>query len=212
MSASIALAILDDHPILLSALGEWIRRAGSEVEVVATVGSWTDLLAHPRFPSDVVLLDVDLGDDLDLSMKIRTIAAAGAATVVISTHSDRETIARALDAGASGYVVKSEPTPILLEAIRAAARGEGFLTPQTRALLSPGPAGALSHRERRIVGLFAEGMPLKQVATALGITQDAARSGLRNARSKYRDAGVNVSTTIALRRQALRDGIIQRQP
>ncbi|NQX05578.1 response regulator transcription factor [Rathayibacter sp. VKM Ac-2856] len=208
----IALAILDDHPILLSALTEWINRSGSDIRVVATASSWTALLAHPRFPTDVVLLDIDLGDDLDLAMKIRTITAAGAAPIIISTHSQAETVAGALEAGALGYLVKSERTEVILEAIRSAARGECFLTPQTRALLGGGGAGPLTARERRIVGLFVEGLSLKQVATELGITQDAARSSLRNARAKYRAEGVGVSTKIALRRQAMRDGIIGRAP
>ncbi|QHC59992.1 response regulator [Rathayibacter sp. VKM Ac-2760] len=210
---AIALAILDDHPILLSALSEWINRSGSDIRVVATASSWTGLLAHPRFPTDVVLLDIDLGDDLDLAMKIRTIIASGAAPIIISTHSQAETIARALAAGARGYLVKSERTEVILEAIRTAARGECFLTPQTRALLGGGiGTGPLSPRERRIVGLFVEGLSLKQVATELGITQDAARSALRNARAKYRADGVSAGTKIALRRQALRDGIIGRTP
>lgn len=211
-TAGVSLAILDDHPILLAALTEWIKRSGSDISVVAAVGSWTALLAHPRFPCDVVLLDIDLGDDLDLAMKIRTITASGAATIIISTHSRPETIERALEAGARGYLVKSERTEVILDAIRRAARGESFLTAETRALLAVGGAGALTHRERRIVGLFVEGMSLKQVATELGITQDAARSSLRSARAKYRSSGAGVSTKIALRRQAMRDGIIAREP
>lgn len=207
----IALAILDDHPILLSALTEWIDRSGTGVRVVAAVGSWTALLAHPRFPADVLLLDIDLGDDLDLAMKIRTVSAAGTATIIISTHSRPQIIARALDAGALGYLVKSEPTEVILEAIRRVAGGGVFLTPGTRALLAEGRAGLLTPRERRIVGLFVDGMPLKQVASALGITQDAARSSLRSARAKYRAAGIGVSTKIALRRQAMRDGVIERE-
>ncbi|WKK73370.1 hypothetical protein Q0F99_04430 [Rathayibacter oskolensis] len=51
-------------------------------------------------------------------------------------------------------------------------------------------------------------MSLKQVASSLGITQDAARSSLRSARAKYREAGRSVSTKISLRAQARRDGII----
>lgn len=207
---AISVAILDDHPILLTALTEWINRSGSDIGVVAAVGTWTALLAHPRFPADVVLLDIDLGDDLDLVTKIRTITASGAETIIISTHSRPDIIGRALEAGARGYLVKSERTEVILEAIRQAAQGEDFLTPETRALLGGGSAGLLTPRERRIVGLFVEGMSLKQVATELGVTQDAARSALRSARAKYRDAGVGVSTKIALRRQAMRDGIIGR--
>ncbi|SMH28536.1 two component transcriptional regulator, LuxR family [Rathayibacter oskolensis] len=211
-SPGIDLAILDDHPILLSALTEWINRSDSDIRVVATASSWTALLAHPRFPTDVVLLDIELGDDLDLGMKIRTITAAGAAVIIISTHSDAATITAALAAGASGYLVKSERTEVIIDAIRRAADGGRFVTAQTRALLGDSAVGSLTHRERQVVGLYVEGSSLKQVATELGVTQDAARSSLRSARAKYRAAGMSVSTKIALRRQALRDGIIGRRP
>ena len=207
---AITLSILDDHPILLSALSEWIRRSDARIDVVATAAGWTALLGHPAFPSDVVLLDIDLGDDLDLAMKIRTLRAAGAAVVIISTHAGAGTIGRALTAGAQGYLVKSEPTEVIIEAIRTAAAGGVFVTHRTRALLEGDGVGTLTARERQVIGLFVEGVSLKQVATQLRITQDAARSCLRSARAKYREAGVDAGTRIALRRQALRDGIIGR--
>ena len=116
---AITLAILDDHPILLSALAEWIRRSGPDIRVATAVGTWPELLGADR-------------------------------------------------------------------------------------------PGTLTHREREIVRLFVDGMPLKQVATLLGITQDAARSSLRSARGKYRAEGLAVGTKISLRRQALRDGIVER--
>ncbi|KQQ05474.1 MULTISPECIES: response regulator [unclassified Rathayibacter] len=203
----LAVAILDDHPILLRALTEWVNRSGSSIRVVATASRWIDLLAHPAFPTDVVLLDVDLGDDLDLAMKIRTLTAAGAATIIISTHSRPETVARALEAGACGYLVKSEPTEVIIDAIRTAAAGGRVPSAEAQA---SGATASLSARERRIVGLFVEGMSLKQVASSLGITQDAARSSLRSARAKYRADGRSVSTKIALRAEARRDGIIGR--
>ncbi|MCM6763672.1 response regulator transcription factor [Rathayibacter sp. ZW T2_19] len=208
---TISLAILDDHPILLRALAEWIGRSGAPIRVVATASSWVGLLADPAFPSDVVLLDIDLGDDLDLAMKIRTLTAAGSAVVIISTHAQAATIQRALEAGARGYVVKSEPTAVIIEAIRTVASGAVFLTGPTRGLLGGSPGDTLTARERLVVGLFAEGLPLKQLAAELRITQDAARSCLRSARAKYREAGVEVGGRIALRRQALRDGIIVRR-
>jgi two-component system uhpT operon response regulator UhpA len=63
----ITLAIVDDHRMLLGALTEWIRNAASDIEMVAAVSTWPDLLTHPRFPVDVVLLDLDLKDNLPAS-------------------------------------------------------------------------------------------------------------------------------------------------
>jgi two-component system uhpT operon response regulator UhpA len=55
----ITLAIVDDHRMLLGALTEWIRNAASDIDMVAAVSTWPELLTHPNFPVDVVLLDLD---------------------------------------------------------------------------------------------------------------------------------------------------------
>jgi two-component system uhpT operon response regulator UhpA len=59
-SGTIRLALVDDHKMLLGALTEWIRGAASDIQLVAAVTTFPELLAHPGFPVDVVLLDVDL--------------------------------------------------------------------------------------------------------------------------------------------------------
>ncbi|MGK2853265.1 MAG: DNA-binding response regulator, partial [Microbacteriaceae bacterium] len=56
----IRIALVDDHRMLLSALTEWIRKVASDIQVVAAVATWPELLTHPEFPVDVVLLDLDL--------------------------------------------------------------------------------------------------------------------------------------------------------
>src|SRR5690554_127927 len=87
-SAPIRLAIVDDHRMLLGALTEWIRNAASDIEMVTAVTTWPDLLTDPGFPVDVVLLDLDLKDDLPISLKISTLKTTGVATVLMSTYSE----------------------------------------------------------------------------------------------------------------------------
>ena len=74
---SIRLAIVDDHRMLLGALTEWIRGAAPDIELVAAVASWSELLAHPGFPVDVVLLDLDLRDNIPISLKLSMLKTAG---------------------------------------------------------------------------------------------------------------------------------------
>jgi DNA-binding NarL/FixJ family response regulator len=204
----IRVAIVDDHRMLLNALAEWLRSAGTRIRVVATVTSWPELLAHPEFPVDVALLDLDLGDGLDIGLKIRTLGTAGTATVVISAHAHPATIRRALHAGASGYLVKSESTETIIDTITGAAAGAVFVTPHVESLLDDLlVAAALTPQEKRIVALYAAGHPLKNVASELNITLAAANAHLRRARAKYRTAGFDAGTKLALRELALRDNL-----
>jgi two-component system uhpT operon response regulator UhpA len=64
----IRLALVDDHKMLLGALTEWIRNAASDINMVAAVSTWPDLLTHREFPVDVVLLDLDLKDNIPISL------------------------------------------------------------------------------------------------------------------------------------------------
>ena len=117
----IRLAIVDDHRMLLGALSEWLRGAASDIEVVAAVPSWSELLAHPEFPVDVVLLDLDLRDNIPISLKLSMLKSAGVQTMLMSTYSEPAVVREALGSGALGYLVKSEPVENIIEAILIAA-------------------------------------------------------------------------------------------
>ena len=121
-SGSIRIALVDDHRMLLEALTEWIRNAADDIDMVAAVTTWPELLTHPQFPVDVVLLDLDLKDSLPISLKISTLNTTNVRTVVMSSYSDPAVVREALAAGASGYVVKSEDAHMIVEAIRTAVR------------------------------------------------------------------------------------------
>ncbi|WP_243695233.1 response regulator [Agromyces protaetiae] len=129
---AIRLAIVDDHRMLLGALSEWLRNAAPDIGVVAAVPSWSELLAHPEFPVDVVLLDLDLKDNIPVSLKLSMLKSAGVQTMLISTYSEPAVVREALGAGALGYLPKSEPVETIVEAIRAAKLGESYLTPSSR--------------------------------------------------------------------------------
>ncbi|MGV8913626.1 MAG: response regulator [Rhodoglobus sp.] len=207
----IRLAIVDDHRMLLGALTEWIRKAAADIDMVVAVPTWPELTIHPEFPVDVVLLDLDLKDNIPVSLKINTLKSMGVRVVLMSTYSEPNVVREALAAGALGYLVKSEDADMIVEAIRAAAKGESFVSAELDLALNAdevGGAPKLSAQERRVMALYGGGEPVKSVAYQLSISEETAKSYLKRIREKYRVAGFDVGTKVALRKRALEDGIL----
>lgn len=210
-TARIRLALVDDHRMLLGALTEWIRNAATDIDMVAALPTWPELTVHPEFPVDVVLLDVDLKDNIPISLKINTLKTMGVKVVLMSTYSEPNLVREALAAGALGYLVKSEDAGMIVEAIRAAAKGEPFVSAELDLALSAGEVGGspkLSAQERRVMALYGGGEPVKAVAYQLSISEETAKSYLKRIREKYRVAGFDVGTKVALRKRAIEDGIL----
>ncbi|MFT4029197.1 MAG: response regulator transcription factor [Protaetiibacter sp.] len=211
MAASIRLAVVDDHRMILSGLANWIRNASDEIDVVAELTTWPELLTHPAFPVDVVLLDLDLKDNIPVAVKISALRSTGVRVVLMSTYSEPNVVREALASGALGYLVKSEDAAMIVEAIRAAASGESFISAELDLAINAadiGGAPKLSAQERRVMALYGGGEPVKSVAYQLGISEETAKSYLKRIREKYRVAGIDVGTKVALRRRAIQDGIL----
>ncbi|THG28567.1 response regulator transcription factor [Naasia lichenicola] len=207
----IRLAIVDDHKMILGALTEWIRNAADDIDMVCAVASWPELLTHPEFPVDVVLLDLDLKDELPISLKLSTLKTTGVKTVLMSTYSEPNVVREALAAGALGYLVKSEEASMIVDALRSAFRGESYISAELDLALNAvdvGGAPKLSAQERRVMALYGGGEPVKSVAYELGISEETAKSYLKRIREKYRVAGFDVGTKVALRKRAIQDGIL----
>lgn len=197
--------------MLLGALTEWIRNAASDINMVAAVASYPELLTHPEFPVDVVLLDLDLKDNIPVSVKISGLKSTGVKVVLMSTYSEPNVVREAIAAGALGYLVKSEDAGMIVEAIRAASVGDSFISAELDLALSAGEVGGspkLSAQERRVMALYGGGEPVKAVAFQLSISEETAKSYLKRIREKYRVAGFDVGTKVALRKRAIEDGIL----
>jgi len=207
----IRLAIVDDHRMLLGALTVWIRKAAADIDMVVAVPTWPELTIHPEFPVDVVLLDLDLKDNIPVSLKINTLKSMNVRVVLMSTYSEPNLVREALAAGALGYLVKSENADMIVKAIRAASQGESFVSAELDLALNTeeiGGAPKLSAQERRVMALYGGGEPVKSVAYQLSISEETAKSYLKRIREKYRVAGFDVGTKVALRKRALEDGIL----
>ena len=208
----IRVAIVDDHRVVLDGLRIWLSSQTADVDVAIAVTSWQEFLRHPAFPVDVVLLDLDLGDDLPAGAKIVQLGVLGIEVVVLSTFADPRRVREAMAAGALGYVPKSEDSEEILRALRAAARHESHVTPALAAMMvaedDAQPAPSLSPQERRALVLYASGLPMKSVARQLDISVETAKTYLGRVREKYAQVGREARTKIALHRRAVEDGLL----
>ena len=207
--AVIRVAIVDDHRLVLDALTARLHEPDKGIAVVASETTWGGLITNPDFPVDVVVLDLRLEDGIPVGTKIRALTAIGAVTVVISRHADTASITTALQAGALGFVAKTESVDELIEAIRAAAVHKQHLSDSLKAALAeytPTPDPGLGRQELRALMLYAGGRSIKEVAYDMETTEETVKSYIKRGRRKYRDVGIDVGTRILLRRHGIREG------
>ena len=197
----IRVLIADDHGVIRDGLGRLIE-ALADMELVGLAADGEEAVARARETEpDVVLMDLDM-PRLDGIEATRRLLAdrPQTAVLVLTSFSDRPRILGALEAGASGYLLKDVEASEVAEGIRAAARGESPLDPRAaRTVLSarsePDPLEALSQREREVLELLLEGLPNKLIARRLEITEKTVKSHLTRI---FREIGVTDRTQAAL--------------
>jgi DNA-binding NarL/FixJ family response regulator len=208
-SRAVRVAIVDDFRLVMDGLEARLADPRSGVQVVALASSWAKLIAHPEFPAEVTVLDLHLGDAISIGTKIQALLAAGSEVVVISRHADPATVARAMDAGALGYIPKTEGIDELAAAIAAAARGERYLSEPLAAAIAGmavPPAPRLGEQERRALAIYATGRTIRDVADEMGTTEETVKSYIKRARRKYREVGVELGNRALLRNHGIREG------
>ncbi|MEV0831265.1 response regulator transcription factor [Nonomuraea rubra] len=189
----IGLLIVDDHPVVRDGLSSMFAR-DPEFEVLGEAGDGAEAvrLAETLRP-DVILMDLRM-PGMDGVSATRTLAerANGARVLVLTTYDTDTHVLPAIEAGATGYLLKDAPRDELLRAVRAAARGEAVLAPSVAALLMnrvrrPAP-GPLSPREVEVLHLVASGATNREAAARLFLTEATVKSHLL---SIYAKLGVN---------------------
>jgi len=172
----IRVLIVDDHPIVRDGLLA-VLDDHPDLEIVAAVGSAEEALGLAVRP-DIVLLDLELPglDGVAALPRLAEIMPA-ARVLVLTAYATDERVFGALKAGAAGYLLKGTPAAEIVRAIRDVHAGGSALEPTIAARVvaavgSPHRVPTeLSPREREVLALLAEGLPTKQIAHALGITE-----------------------------------------
>jgi DNA-binding NarL/FixJ family response regulator len=182
--AVIRVLIVDDHPLVRSALTQLVGGA-DEMTVVGTAADGNAAVtAALELGPDVVLMDLEMPgtDGIEATTALRA-AASEARVVVLTTFSDRERILGALDAGAVGYLLKDADHEEIIRGIRAAALGDVPLAPRAaREMLTdrtrPRAGPDLSVRELEVLKLVARGLPNKLIARELEISEKTVKAHL----------------------------------
>ena len=201
--------LVDDHAIMRDGLRVVLEAAGHEV-VGEAAGPTPALAELGRLLPDVTLLDLRLGERSGLELLEELQKRGLTLRVIVLTMSDQPRhVAEALRMGAQGYLLKGSPSTELLQAVAAVAAGERFLSPQAAefaaTMLTEAGAGeaALSHRERQILLMVAQGATSNTIGEALHLSPksvDTYRSRL------MKKLGLTDITSLV--KWALREGLI----
>lgn len=212
----VTVLLVDDQ----SLFREGLRTLLSVEPGVEVVGEAADGQAAvrqaARLRPQVVLMDLRMPvlNGVEATRRLRAEAPASR-VLVLTTFDDDEDVFDALRAGAVGYLLKDAPREKLIEAIRAAARGESFLqpsvaakvvaefsrmTPPARPPARPPLVEPLSERELEVLRHLAQGKSNKEIAAALGIAEGTAKNHMTNILGKL---GVFDRTQAALRAREL---------
>ncbi|MEW5935961.1 MAG: response regulator transcription factor [Bacillota bacterium] len=189
----VAVLVADDHPLVRQGL-----RAVLELEpsfrVVAEAADGRDAVEKAsQMPAGVVVLDISMPglNGIEVARSIRQVRP-DLGIVLLTIHDDTQYLQEALRAGVNGYVLKEADPPLLVDAIRAAARGQLFIhSPLAQKLAripcrrreGQGPGG-LSAREWEIVGLVAQGFSSADIARRLYVAPKTVKNHLSNIYSK----------------------------
>jgi len=199
--------LVDDHPVVREGLRGMIN-AENDLTVVGEAGSGAEAVAMAdSLRPDVILMDLRMPDVDGVTATARILAAQPEIRVLVVTTYDSDTdILRAVEAGASGYLLKDASRAELAEAVRDAARGKAVLAPSVadrlvRWVRQPA-AVTLSTREADVLALVARGKTNAEIGRLLHISEATVKTHLLRAFNKLgvsdRTAAVTTAMSLGL--------------
>ncbi|MVU83786.1 response regulator [Nocardia sp. ET3-3] len=180
----VRLLICDDHAVVRAGLRALLDSA-PDIDVIGEAGSGPEAVTlAARLHPDVVLMDLQLGGDMDGIEATRRITTAPAPiphVLVLTTYDTDADITRAIAAGATGYLLKAERPEELFTAIHSAAHGRTALSPPIadrvlNRMRNPQPA--LTPRELDILAQLAQGSGNREIARALHVSEATVKTHL----------------------------------
>jgi DNA-binding NarL/FixJ family response regulator len=209
VSEPIRLVIADDHPVVRDGLRAMLDTQ-PDIEVVGEVGTGAEALSMVRsLRPNLVLMDLQM-PELDGATATRRIRSENddVQVLVLTTYDTDADIRRAVDAGATGYLLKDARREDLFNAVRLAARGESVLSPGVASRVlgrMRAPAEeALSAREIQVLGAVARGLSNREVARELHISEATVKTHLLHVFAKLGVDDRTAAVTVALERGIIR--------
>ena len=202
--------LADDHAIVIAGLSRLLE---PEFELAGTAKDGQDLLERSaELRPDVIVADISMPllNGIEAVRQLRK-SGSRAKIIILTMHTDAGLATEALQAGASGYLLKHSAAEELTTAIREVLKGRSYITPAIakevldalmRGGASDGPSVRLTPRERQVLQLIAEGKTAKEVAAILKISTRTAEYHKYNIQDK-----LGLRTTAELTQYAIRHGI-----
>jgi len=201
----IRVLLVDDHPVVRSGLAGLLG-GEDDIEVVGEASDGREGVAHAlALRPDVVLMDLRM-PVMDGATATAAITAAGASKVLVLTTYDTDAdILRAVEAGATGYLLKDTPRDELIAAVRAASRGETVLAAPLAAKLMRQVRGTeqLTPRELEVLTLVARGLSNGEIARELFIGEATVKTHLLHVFDKLEVSDRTAAVTTAMQRGVL---------
>jgi DNA-binding NarL/FixJ family response regulator len=192
--APLRVLLADDQALLRASLAV-VLEAEDDLTVVGQAGTGRAAVeAARRLDPDVVCMDVQMPDMDGLEATRLLVADPGvhAAVLILTTFRDEDYLVRALEAGASGFLLKNTRPEQLVEAVRVVGAGDGLLAPElTRAVIERAvaprredrpatPPAVLTEREAEVLGLLGKGMSNDEIAAALVVGRATVKTHVSN--------------------------------
>jgi DNA-binding NarL/FixJ family response regulator len=186
---NISVLLADDHTVVRDGL-RYLLEAEPDIEVVGDAANGREavkLVAHLK--PDIVIMDITMPElnGIEATHQIRQLCPS-TGIIILSMHANRMHIARALEAGAQGYLIKESAGIEVVEAVRAVNAGHNYLSQavsdivvsdyvsQKRALGYKSPLESLSAREREVLQLVVEGKSSAEIAGILNLSPKTVES------------------------------------
>ncbi|MGY4971214.1 response regulator [Streptomyces nigrescens] len=183
--APVRILVCDDHAVVRAGLLALLDSA-PDIEVVGEAGTGEEALAlAAKLTPDVVLMDLQLGEGIDgveTTRRLTSVPGASLHVLVLTTYDTDADITRAIEAGATGYLLKAERPDELFAAIHSAAEGRTALSPPVASRVLANlrrPRPTLTDRERDILAQLARGIGNRDIARALHISEATVKTHLR---------------------------------
>ncbi len=215
MSDTVRVLLADDHPLVRTG----VRRILEAQPGLAVAGEVSNGEAALEFlqaePVDVLVLDLTMpgADGFDVLRQVKA-TQPGVKVLVLTMHADAEYVARAVQDGADGYLLKDSAVQDLVAAIEAVRAGRAYYSPPVQRELSellrahsapPRPMDTLTEREREVVALVVKGLSTKEIATQLDISTRTVETHRANLMRK-----LNLKSVALLTQFAIREGLVQK--
>jgi two-component system nitrate/nitrite response regulator NarL len=218
MKHPIRILLVDDHTLFRSGIKALLQRQ-DDFDVVGEAGDGLEGLKRAKsLQPDVVLLDLHMpGISGREAVKLLAEEVPACNVLLLTVSEDAEDLIETIRAGARGYLLKNIETDFLLNAIRAAARGESVVSPQMTGKLmmgvrmgkeAPSPEDdkeKLSPREKDIIALLAKGVSNKEMANTLNVAESTIKIHVQNILKK-----LHLTSRVQAAVYAVEHGLVQK--